>query len=66
MATRINGNSLLPYDEVWAYSSLTLDLVLSVILRVVPVPPYFPKTGSESSNILREFRFMNPMTLHTT
>jgi hypothetical protein len=55
MATRMNGNFLLPYSEVWAYSSVTLSVVLSVILPLSCLClPYFPKTGSESSNILRE------------
>jgi hypothetical protein len=66
MATQMNGNFLLPYGEVWAFSLITLSVVLSVILPLSCLcVPYFPKTGSGSSNILREI-FGIPITLHTT
>jgi len=35
----MDGNFLLPYGEAWAYSSITLRVVLYVMLPVVPVPP---------------------------
>jgi len=53
MATQMNGNFLLPYREGWAYSAVALGVVLSIVLPLCTLClSCFPKTGSESSNIL--------------
>ena len=61
MATQMNGNFLLPYGEVWAYSSI----ILSVVVLSVNLPlsylclPYFPRL------VLKVVTFYGDFTLLT-
>jgi hypothetical protein len=63
----MNGNFLLPYGEVWAYSPITLTCTFCHFTSVVPVPPLlFPRLVLKVVTFYGNFRFSNPMTLHTT